>query len=80
MRAGYFASAANCHRFDPARGDTNNDNAYEDKSLRGGWNRVTPWVKSNDGSNAEHKGSSDPAYGTSNTTTPWKHSDFPTVV
>jgi len=78
MRAGYFASAANCHRFDPARGDTNNDNAYEDKKLRGGWNRVTPWVKSNDGSNAEHKGTTDPAYGTSNSTSPWTHSDFPT--
>ncbi len=77
MPAAYYAAAVNCHRFDPARGDADNNNTYETKTLRGGWNKVTPWVKDNL-YNVEHKGSKDPAYGTSNATTPWRHSDFPT--
>ncbi|MBW2505327.1 MAG: fibronectin type III domain-containing protein [Deltaproteobacteria bacterium] len=77
MPAAYYASAQNCHRFDPARGDTDNDNIYDNTALRGGWNKVTPWVKSNL-DDSEHKGSLDPAYGTTNATSPWRHSDFPT--
>ncbi|MBW2505326.1 MAG: hypothetical protein JRE16_12270 [Deltaproteobacteria bacterium] len=76
MPAAYYGSAQNCHRFDPARGDTNNDNVYDNRDLRGGWNKVTPWVNNNL-DNTEHKGSLDPAYGTSNATSPWQHSDFP---
>jgi hypothetical protein len=75
MPAAYYASAQNCHRFDPARGNNETDGTNE--TLRGGWNRVTPWVKDNL-SNTEHKGTDDPAYGTSNSTSPWRHSDFPT--
>ncbi|MDH3997744.1 MAG: hypothetical protein OET90_02790, partial [Desulfuromonadales bacterium] len=64
MPAAYYASAQNCHRFDPARSGIE----------RGGWNRVTPWVKKNDGTNSEHKGSMDTAYGD---TSPTYHK-FPT--
>ena len=63
QRAAYYASAQNCHRFDPARTGTE----------RGGWNKVTPWVKSNL-DDTEHKGSSDTAYGD---TSPTYHK-FPT--
>jgi hypothetical protein len=63
QRAAYYASAQNCHRFDPAR--TSDE--------RGGWNNVTPWVKSNF-DNLEHKGASDTSYGD---TSPTYHK-FPT--
>ncbi len=80
MPAAYYATAQNCHRFDPARGDVNLDDTYESKDLRGGWNKVTPWVKKNDGTNVEHKGTDDPAYGGSSNvgTSPWQHDAFPT--
>ena len=63
QRAAYYASAQNCHRFDPARTGVE----------RGGWNQVTPWVKSNF-DNSEHKGASDTSYGD---TSPTYHK-FPT--
>ena len=55
MGAAYYASAATCHRFDGRRSNT---------TLRGGWNKVTPWAKKNDGTNADHKGAYDPNYST----------------
>jgi hypothetical protein len=37
-RAAYYASAQNCHRYDDSRST---------QQLKGGWNKVTPWVKDN---------------------------------
>ncbi len=51
MPLAYFASAANCHRFDPARTG----------AARGGWNKVSPWVNNNL-NDTEHKGGVDEAY------------------
>ena len=55
MPAGYYASAQNCHRFDGRRANT---------TLRGGWNKVTPWAYDNDETPSDHKGTLDPAYST----------------
>jgi predicted CxxxxCH...CXXCH cytochrome family protein len=58
MPAAYYASAQNCHRFDGRRSNT---------TLRGGWNKVTPWAKTNYGGTAaetDHKGTYTPAYNT----------------
>ncbi len=53
MPAAYYASAQNCHRFDDRRSTT---------TLRGGWNKVTPWAFDNDETPSEHKGTQTPNY------------------
>ena len=53
MPAAYYASAQNCHRFDGRRANT---------TLRGGWNKVTPWAFDNDETPSEHKGTQTPVY------------------
>ncbi|TRO78690.1 CxxxxCH/CxxCH domain c-type cytochrome [Desulfuromonas acetexigens] len=59
MPAAYYASAQTCHRFDGRRSEGATE--ADDSRLRGGWNKVTPWVFDNL-NNVEHKGSKDPTY------------------
>lgn len=53
MKAAYYVTAQNCHRFDARRSSSD---------LRGGWNKVTPWAISNNDDSSQEKGAGDWTY------------------